>query len=225
RKEGLLSITKKHRYNFPNMTSNVFGALVVGRSVNANFEIISPTNFLCTIQDNTNITHIVVFMTGVEAFPEGYGGSIYMRWASIGNADPAWHYLGAITNSKPSAMFKVGNLYDKEPTHSNIFSQQNIFTMAHNCCQIGIQVEPESEINQRIASEGVKPSMEGEMTEFCRKMLSNFFNYCQSFVTTLPSNNGFGHGSEVIPAKCLEQWYNKFESRMKANPKFWKDLS
>lgn len=43
--------------------------------MNANFEIVSPTNFLCTIQDNTNISHIVVFLTGVEAFPAGYGGS------------------------------------------------------------------------------------------------------------------------------------------------------
>lgn len=33
-----------------------------------------------------------------------------MRWANIGNTDPAWHYLGAITNDKPSAMFKVGNV-------------------------------------------------------------------------------------------------------------------
>uniref|UniRef100_A0A0N4ZPE3 DUF775 domain-containing protein n=1 Tax=Parastrongyloides trichosuri TaxID=131310 RepID=A0A0N4ZPE3_PARTI len=207
------------------MTSNVFAALVVGRNVNANFEVVSPNNFLCTITDNTNISHIVIFLTGAEPFPEGFGGSIYMRWASVGNTDPAWHYLGSISNDKPSAMFKVGNLYDKEPTHSNIFSSQNIFTLSHNCCQIGIQVESLNEIGQRTATEGVKPSMEGEMTEFCKKMLTNFFNYCQSFITIVPNGNEYNQTVEVIPAKCLEQWYNKFESRLKVNPKFWKDIN
>jgi hypothetical protein len=38
------------------------------------FEQVGETQFLTTIHDADNINHIVVFMTGTVAFPQGMGG-------------------------------------------------------------------------------------------------------------------------------------------------------
>uniref|UniRef100_A0AC35TFY7 DUF775 domain-containing protein n=1 Tax=Rhabditophanes sp. KR3021 TaxID=114890 RepID=A0AC35TFY7_9BILA len=209
------------------MASNVFASMVIGRAVNTGFEMVSPMNFVCNIQDTNEISYIVVFLTGAEPFPAGFGGSIYMRWSNAASADPAWHYLGAITNEKPSAMFKVSNLNEATPTYTGFFGAAQTGTqvslMTHNSCQIGLQVESIPEVDGRVADKVVKPSNTSEMTEFCKKMISNAYNYCQSFITTIP--DGAGSNVEVIPAKVFEQWFVKYETRLNSNPKFWKNMN
>ena len=43
--------------------------------VQTDFQQISETQFAITIPDADNINHLVVFLTGATAFPEGFGGS------------------------------------------------------------------------------------------------------------------------------------------------------
>jgi hypothetical protein len=61
------------------------------------------------IPNAETVNHIVVFLTGIQLFPEQYGGSVYMRWP--GEQDEvSWHYLGFIMNAKPSAIFKISQV-------------------------------------------------------------------------------------------------------------------
>lgn len=39
------------------------------------FQQASPTQFVTVVEDADNINHIVVFLTGTQPFPDGYGGS------------------------------------------------------------------------------------------------------------------------------------------------------
>lgn len=42
--------------------------------VQTNFEMVGEKQFLITIPDADNINHVVVFLTGAVAFPEGFSG-------------------------------------------------------------------------------------------------------------------------------------------------------
>lgn len=72
------------------------------------FTQVDETKVVCNVPDADNINHVVVFMTGVMPFPDGFGGAVYFSWPAEGG--PAWYFLGVLTNDKPSAIFKVAGL-------------------------------------------------------------------------------------------------------------------
>jgi len=43
--------------------------------VKTDFQQIGTTQFVTVVQEADNINHVVVFLTGVQPFPEGFGGS------------------------------------------------------------------------------------------------------------------------------------------------------
>ena len=82
---------------------------------------IDDTHVLFNIFNAATINHIVVFLTGTGAFPEGMGGAIYFSWPSP-EGEMVWMFLGFITNEKPSAIFKVVGL-KKGMVDKKIYSQ------------------------------------------------------------------------------------------------------
>ncbi|XP_022836944.1 protein OPI10 homolog [Spodoptera litura] len=137
--------------------SNVFGLIVSGRLVQTNFAPLSETQFLITITEADNINHAVVFLTGVAPLPAGTVGMVYWSWPDPA-APPNWQLLGHISNTKPSAIFKIGTLkklheLSSENKFISAFGQQQI---CHNA-QIGIAIEPESNV-QLLASSVVSTS-------------------------------------------------------------------
>lgn len=114
--------------------SNVFGLIVSGRlvsgdsyfgflfihhkllttilmsaQVQTDFAPMSETQFLITITEADAINHAVVFLTGLAPLPPGTAGMVYWSWPDPA-APPNWQLLGHISNAKPSAIFKIGNL-------------------------------------------------------------------------------------------------------------------
>lgn len=113
--------------------SNVFGLIVSGRFVSSktkvmlqflnkqhklwcfllqvqtDFAPLSETQFLITISEADTINHLVVFLTGLAPLPVGTVGMVYWSWPDPA-APPNWQLLGHISNTKPSAIFKIGNL-------------------------------------------------------------------------------------------------------------------
>lgn len=119
------------------------------------FQQVGQSQFLFNIADADNLNHIVVFLTGTVALPDGMAGAVYFSWPDP-SAPPNWQYLGHISNSKPSAIFKISQLkklneMQDNPT-SNIFGSQPISHIA----QIGISIEPEANIMQQTPSVRVK---------------------------------------------------------------------
>ncbi|KAJ8927817.1 hypothetical protein NQ314_019699, partial [Rhamnusium bicolor] len=116
----------------------MFGLIVSGRLVQTEFQPITTTQFVTTINDADNINHIVVFLTGAVPFPEGTAGQVYFSWPDP-NAPPNWQPLGYISNQKPSAIYKISSLKKLEEMgdYSNLmFGQSHI---VHNA-QIGISI-------------------------------------------------------------------------------------
>ena len=62
------------------------------------------THFVLPITDAELVNHIAVFVT--QPFPPGFGATLHFQWPS----QPKWNLLGALTNEKPSAVFKLSGL-------------------------------------------------------------------------------------------------------------------
>ncbi|XP_024882456.1 protein OPI10 homolog [Temnothorax curvispinosus] len=195
----------------------MLGIIVAGRLVQTDFQQVGENQFLITIPDADNINHIVVFLTGTVPFPDGMGGAVYFSWPDP-NAPPNWQFLGYVSNSKPSAIFKISNLkknHEFENSNLGIFGVGKISHFA----QIGVSVEPLAVIEQQVAT--VAATTTNSFVEFVQKMLTSFVNYVTSFTVTQgqmtpnPTEN-------YVPLSTLQSWYETFERRLQQNPNFWK---
>ncbi|XP_011859595.1 PREDICTED: protein OPI10 homolog [Vollenhovia emeryi] len=195
----------------------MLGILVAGRLVQTDFQQVGDNQFLIIIPDADNINHIVIFLTGTVFFPDGMGGAVYFSWPDP-NAPPNWQFLGYISNSKPSAIFKISNLkknHEFENSNLGIFGIGKISHFA----QIGVSVEPLAIIEQQVAT--VAAATTNSFIEFVQKMLTNFVNYVTSFTVTQaqmtpnPTEN-------FVPLSTLQGWYETFERRLQHDPNFWK---
>ncbi|KAG5892094.1 hypothetical protein JTB14_011994 [Gonioctena quinquepunctata] len=192
----------------------MFGIIVSGRLVQTEFQQISETQLVTTINDADNINHIVVFLTGIVPFPDGTAGQVYFSWPDP-NAPPNWQLLGFLSNQKPSAIFRISNLkkLDEMGDYSNMmFGQSHI---VHNA-QIGISIEPLSNIRDVSAPNGIESNV-----TFTQKMLENFMNFVLSYSIT-QANMVPDPTATYVPLSTVQNWYTNFERRLQQNPNFWR---
>lgn len=190
----------------------MFGYIVSGQVPNASFERVAETQFLANLTIHAESVHIVVFIT--EPFPEGYGGAIYFNWP---NPEPTWQYLGYITNSKASAIFRASQLKG-----SGTAGQGSMFgvTSGGTHPQLGISVLPLQEIEQLVVTNDNTAQTVASNVQFVQKMLDNLYNYVSSFAVTQQQMQPCG--DQWVKTSTLNQWYERFKSKMSNDPNFWK---
>ncbi|GIY03855.1 protein OPI10 homolog [Caerostris darwini] len=160
------------------MTAPVFAVIVAGRLVQTEFQPLDETKFVTNIVDADAVNHIVVFLTGAQPFPEGFGGSVYFSWPDP-NAAPTWQLLGFISNTKPSAIFKISKL----KPDTNMTTPFGVQPISH-VAQIGISIEPLQQLQLQTPITASKPSNVDSFMEFTTKMLENFVNFICSFAVS-----------------------------------------
>ncbi|KAI8666134.1 DUF775 domain-containing protein [Fusarium keratoplasticum] len=169
----------------------------------------SPTSFLYSLPTSKSFSHIVVFMLPGVSLPPNTAAAIYLATAqdvaaaAQSGGTPNFRFLGGIGPGKESAMFKVSGGGDASGL------------------MVGVSVEPEESVGQRLqelaankasnSSSGGQPST----TVLAQRIIQNAFNFLSSFSGTA----GPG-GVEVVPLKAFEDWWRKFESRVRADPSF-----
>lgn len=206
------------------MAENVFGVIVAGRLVQSNFLQPGEREFMTEIPDADSINHVVVFLTGIIPFPDGMGGSVYIRWPLPNGVESNWHYLGFICNEKPSAIFKVAQLHKADAQHTGIFGSNFSMAGAHGTAQLGIQVESLNEITGREPASGTAVTTQSTLSEFADKMVQNLVNHAQGFAVRLQRPDGLG-SADYIPVSALQDWFNNFSRRFQQNPYFWRSLN
>lgn len=166
------------------------------------------------------------------------------------NAPPTWHYLGFLTNQKPSAIYKLNNLTQSKldsrngETNNNT-SMPNNGIIAFNylqsprlVAQIGISIESlTSEVASMAPAIETTVSKANSFTEFINKTVGNLYNYCLSFSRSAeevaasqnspfqPLGGGNGGNTQYVPLKCIQTWYENYTRRLSNDQNYWKTLS
>ncbi|KAL7933573.1 hypothetical protein V8C35DRAFT_304788 [Trichoderma chlorosporum] len=170
----------------------------------------SPASFLYALPTTKPFSHIVVFLLPGIALPDNTAAAIYLTTAREAAASPApnFRFLGAIGPGKESAMFKVGGGAEADG----------------GGFMIGISVESSDAVGQRLqelaAHKASAPASasSGSTTStavLAQRIIQNAFNFLASFSGTA----GPG-GVEVVPLRAFEDWWRKFESRVRSDPSF-----
>ncbi|POR37414.1 Protein OPI10 [Tolypocladium paradoxum] len=170
----------------------------------------SQTSILYALPTAKPFSHLVVFLLPSVALPDHTAAAIYLATASDvaaaaqSGATPNFRFLGAIGPGKESAMFKVGS--------ASVASSGGLM--------IGISVEPADAVAQRLqelAADKTAASSSQQPTTavLAQRIIQNAFNFLASFSGTA----GPG-GVEVVPLRAFEDWWRKFESRVRSDPSF-----
>lgn len=87
--------------------------------------------------------------------------------------------------------------------------------------QIGISVEPITQLAQQTPDTFANTSNVEPFIEFSRKMVENFFNYCASFSITQAQMTP-NPSETYVPISPLQNWFTNFQRRFEQNPYFWR---
>lgn len=204
----------------------MFGLLVSGRLVDTSFRQVDNTHCVIDVDGTGSFNHLVVFLTGTQAFPDGTGGAVYFSWPNIDIGEPAWQYLGMISNAKPSAIFKIskakGVASDDEQKISQRFNQQMLqCQIPKTAAQVGISVEPLSHLQglQEATTES-EATLVPKFVDFTQKMVQSLFNFTASYA--IEASEARMRASETyVPYSAIQNWCTNFERRIKLDPYFW----
>jgi hypothetical protein len=195
------------------MLSQLFGIIPAGHPlISEPSSVPSQTSFIYSLPTDRPFSHITVFILPGITLPSNTAAAIYIASASetatltnSGQA-PNFRFLGAVGPGKESAVFKVAGL---------------LFAPGDGVV-IGISVEAGDTIAARIQDVSAGSTMEGPSVRnqsstllLAQNIIKNAFNFLASFSGTA----GPGH-VEVVPLKAFEEWWRKFESKVRADPGF-----
>ncbi|KAJ2816579.1 hypothetical protein GGI24_005682 [Coemansia furcata] len=194
----------------------MFGCIVAGRLVQTNLQQVDVNKYVFELPDAHSINHIVVFLLGTIPFEPGYAATVHLLWPN-----KSWQMLGALSNDKPSAIFRLKATITPEEAAS----------MPGVNAELGISIEPIQAVEQQlqqmrqqsggsnalvVAQQQQTPSMPVAL-QFAERTLQSLFDYAMSFATRPDASMGaFGSGAavQVLPVKAFEDWYNSFQRKI-----------
>ncbi|OIW32440.1 hypothetical protein CONLIGDRAFT_270012 [Coniochaeta ligniaria NRRL 30616] len=214
----------------------LFGLVPAGQPViTAPTETPSPTSFLYAIPAATApgakpFSHLVVFLLPGVALPPDCAAAIYLVTPTTqeGGAALSTKFLGGIGPGKESAIFNIsGAASTSSPTNNN-----NVV--------IGVSLEPAASVAAQMqekstaaaaaaAATATSPSssalvpasgpgrpaggQQPSTLVLAQRIIKDAFNYLASFSEKAGQ-------VEVVPLKAFEEWWRKFEGRVRTDPGF-----
>ncbi|KAJ0333724.1 hypothetical protein KNSL1_013731 [Colletotrichum chrysophilum] len=132
--------------------------------------------------------------------------------ATATSETPNFKFLGGIGTGKESAIFKINA--------SSADATQNTGRVI-----IGISVEPADSVAARMeelsanrlsnTGSGALSASQPSTQILAQNIIKNAFNFLASF-----SGSAGPGGVEMVPLKAFEEWWKKFESRVRSDPSF-----
>jgi hypothetical protein len=179
----------------------MFSVILPGRPCVTDGQNVSPNQFAFSFPAAPHFSHIVVFLLPGNQLPDGAAAGVYLQLPG----DPQFKFLGALANEKQSAIFKV-NIPD---------------AAMNSAVNLGISVEPTANIEQQMMQLQNEKQVNsaalvkaGPSTRvLAQRIISHAFNFISSF-------SGNVGGQEVVPLKSFQDWWTKFELRIKNDPSF-----
>ncbi|KAI1761195.1 hypothetical protein GGR53DRAFT_506382 [Hypoxylon sp. FL1150] len=165
--------------------------------------------------------HLAVFLLPGVSLPDGTAAAIYLALnpaaLASGAEPPNFRFLGGVGPGKESAVFKLSAAASPSTAEGVI---------------IGVAVEEASSVAERIQqlhAEGAERGQgqgqgQGQLVVqgqapstqlLAQRIIQNAFNFLASFSGTV----GAG-GVEVVPLKAFQDWWRKFENKVRNDPTF-----
>lgn len=216
-------------------TTAIFGVIPTGSPV-----IISPTSaptptsFIFNLPPK-GFSHIVVFLLPGIELPPNTAAAVYMAMNPAAAAANEFKFLGGIGPGKESAIFKVNGVHGDNPNGAEV----NMNAPVAGGIILGISVESGEEVSAKMAALQTSNATSAENSPssslvlagrrpaptttviLAQRIIKNAFNFLASFAGNVPVPGGSGTaGVEVVPLKAFQDWWTKFENKVKNDPAF-----
>lgn len=201
-----------------------------------------PTKFAFTFPAYPKFNHIVVFFLPGTVLPPDTAAAIYIQSPESKPTPngPEFRFLGAISNEKPSAIFKIGS--SSQPRRSEAEEEDQMLdedaTAARDATNgqvtLGISIEPAQSVAAQVEALNASRNPPSELSAstalvrqtpqqkqittkvLAQRIIGNAFNFLASFAESNPNKQG----EEVVPLKSFRDWWTKFEKRIDMDPSF-----
>ena len=203
----------------------------------------SETSFTFNLPPRS-FSHIVVFLLPGITLPPDTAAAVYLAAsASASNPNLNFKFLGAIGPGKESAIFKVSEANNDASAATNVNGEVDMDASEDSAAPVnnhemilGISVEPSSSVAAQMSSLSasranpsinepsnalvVRPPPKNTL-QLAQRIIKNAFNFLASFSGNVPVPGAAGAaGVEVVPLKAFEDWWKKFEGRVRSDPGF-----
>lgn len=212
-------------------TSPIFGVIPTGSPITIEpTSFPTPTSFIYSLPSKA-FSHIVVFLLPGVVLPPNTAASVYL--AANGAAANDFTFLGGVGPGKESAIFRVNG------AHSDNTNGGEVGMAAPPAGEmiLGISLETAEEVSAKLAALQASNMTNGNSSGtmvlaakrpapattvlLAQRIIKNAFNFLASFAGNVPVPGSTGTaGVEVVPLKAFQDWWDKFETRVKNDPSF-----
>lgn len=204
------------------MSQPLFGLVPAGLPVITQpTETPSQTSFIYSISTSPkSFSHVVIFLLPGVVLPSNTAAAIYLVTPpdrAQGQEVPNSRFLGGVGPGKESAIFKL--------------NESSLSAASGGQIVLGISIEDAGSVASRITelqaaksstaapgSLALVPAAQAQAQGpstlvLAQRIIKNAFNFLSSF-------SGQAGQVEVVPMKAFEDWWRKFESRVRSDPGF-----
>ncbi|KAK9373501.1 uncharacterized protein V1513DRAFT_402860 [Lipomyces chichibuensis] len=203
----------------------MFGAICAGRAVQTNLQQIDETKFVFQIEDGARVNHIVVFLLPGTVLDPSVAASVYFQWPG-----KPFQLLGAISNSKPSAIFRVNQGTAALMTSSVDDMVDDIPSAEPITISLGISIESAAQVDAQLNELHAKtngnstalvtrttqkvPVDPNSTAALASKIMTHAFNFLSGFATS----------DGMVSLKSFNDWWQKFQGKLVRDPQFLERL-
>ncbi|KAI0391995.1 hypothetical protein F5Y17DRAFT_382754 [Xylariaceae sp. FL0594] len=190
--------------------------------------------------------HLTVFLLPGIVLPPGSAAAIYAS-TDPGAAATSFKFLGGIGPGKESAVFKLSGLFT--PTNTNTNTNITEGGGGGGVLFIGIMIEDAQAVAQKMMA-NTQPQTQNQTSQalirttgigtstststgmgmgtsmshdqivlLAQRIIQNAFNFLSGFSGQVPGGQA-GVGVEVVPLRAFQDWWRKFEQKIKRDPGF-----
>ncbi|KAG6366872.1 hypothetical protein INS49_001053 [Diaporthe citri] len=208
------------------MSQPLFGLVPAGLPVITQpTETPSQTSFIYSISTSPkSFSHVVIFLLPGVVLPSNTAAAIYLVTPpdrAQGQEVPNSKFLGGVGPGKESAIFKL--------------NESSLSASSGGQIILGISIEDAGSVASRITelqaakstagapgslalvpagvAAGQAQAQQPSTLVLAQRIIKNAFNFLSSF-------SGQAGQVEVVPMKAFEDWWRKFESRVRSDPGF-----
>jgi len=195
----------------------------------------APSSFLFNLP-STRFSHLVVFLLPGVTLPPNTAAAVYLAVPPVAGQNPDFKFLGGIGPGKESAVFRVSGLPSAragaQPGEVDMDAPEEGQQQGKELI-LGISIEPAASVAERIAAlpapsttttlvrQQDPAQQRSEALALAQKIIKNAFNFLASYSGNVPVPGAPGNaGVEVVPLKAFEEWWRKFEGKVRNDPGF-----